>query len=599
MTVLNTVMKVTELPSVPASNVSYLIKHPDDVLSWAIKDTQKGGVATARRSVRLQGPRWMLRGDTQTYQIQDYDVQKTYDVSVSAGSVVRVDDIIEVTAPLTGDKVQLYVNQERSQILIDAVKILTPTIESPSDRDWQVMLPVSITVSAYQTLGASDPVSETDVRYRPAGELLYQTATYAGGTGSLELPELQAGVRYGVQVRYRSVGGRVSNWSREVYFTTRYEPIGTLEVGKLVKGDASSLASFGSDIQVDATGTYMLISAPGQTGTGVVQAYEKILESWTASGPLTPSYYSAGSRFGHCVRMSKDGQLAIVGAPYETNQHLEGGAAYLFVRTGSSWAQLVRLLPNEGVMGQHFGASIAVSDDGTLAMVSAPDADSQAGAVYVYAKVSGIWTEVQKIVSDRASTTGRFGQEIALSGDGSVLAVTLTTSTPSAMNVVELYQNNGEHWVRYQTLADSGGVLTDLFGKSLAISETGGVLMIGAPGYNGTGKVSVYVETDEGWVLDQALVDGRVVAGDAFGYRVKMSRSGLHAIIGAPETNNGQGVAYLYRIEYTNWHSVVQLLGSDTSAGSYFGESVGLQESGQMILVGAGRNVPGSVYLFA
>jgi len=149
MNTLNKVVKQIQNPVVLDSSVSYLVKHPEDVITWAIEDTVKGGLSTARRTVRLTGNRYLLRGASGMYQIQDYDFRKNYEVSVSAGSVVRVDQTIEVTAPDAGSEMQLYVNGERSRILLESTVIQIPLILSPKEREYQVVLPVSLSISSY------------------------------------------------------------------------------------------------------------------------------------------------------------------------------------------------------------------------------------------------------------------------------------------------------------------------------------------------------------------------------------------------------------------------------------------------------------------
>ncbi|KAA3663098.1 MAG: hypothetical protein DWQ04_11605, partial [Chloroflexi bacterium] len=67
------------------------------------------------------------------------------------------------------------------------------------------------------------------------------------------------------------------------------------------------------------------------------------------------------------------------------------GAAYVFVRSGSSWSQQVKLTANDTEAGDYFGRSVAVNGD--TAVIGADGEDHggfYAGSVYVYALYAGL-----------------------------------------------------------------------------------------------------------------------------------------------------------------------------------------------------------------
>ena len=73
---------------------------------------------------------------------------------------------------------------------------------------------------------------------------------------------------------------------------------------------------------------------------------------------------------GKSVALSGDGSTALVGGPTDAEN---SGAAWVFTRSGSSFAQPGTKLTGvlEGGEG-HFGASVALSSDGNDALVGAP-----------------------------------------------------------------------------------------------------------------------------------------------------------------------------------------------------------------------------------
>ena len=79
-----------------------------------------------------------------------------------------------------------------------------------------------------------------------------------------------------------------------------------------------------------------------------------------------------------------------------------------------------------------FGHGVALSADGNVMAVSAPENDNNgndAGHIKVYSKVSGIWTQIGQDI-EGVIANDRIGYKIALSDDGTTLAF----SSPSSAN---------------------------------------------------------------------------------------------------------------------------------------------------------------------
>jgi hypothetical protein len=94
---------------------------------------------------------------------------------------------------------------------------------------------------------------------------------------------------------------------------------------------------------------------------------------------LTAADGAAGDQFGLAVALS--GSTAVVGAPFKNS---ETGAAYVFVRSGTTWSQQAKLTAAHRTANDEFGDSVALS--GTTAVAGAPGANANAGAAYVFVK---------------------------------------------------------------------------------------------------------------------------------------------------------------------------------------------------------------------
>ncbi len=102
---------------------------------------------------------------------------------------------------------------------------------------------------------------------------------------------------------------------------------------------------------------------------------------------LTASDGAAEDIFGNSVAL--DGNTALIGALFKTvNANSEQGAAYVFVRSGTTWTQQQELTASDGAAGEHFGTAVALSGD--TALVSASNAlvngHARQGAAYVFVR---------------------------------------------------------------------------------------------------------------------------------------------------------------------------------------------------------------------
>jgi hypothetical protein len=118
------------------------------------------------------------------------------------------------------------------------------------------------------------------------------------------------------------------------------------------------------------------------------------------------------------VALTDHGDVALVGA--DAKDGLKG-AAYLFVRRGGSWSERQKLQASDGGPDDFFGASVALSKDGDVALVGAPDGLLfKLGAAYVFVRRAGSWSERQKLGASDAAPRDFFGDSVALSEDGDV-----------------------------------------------------------------------------------------------------------------------------------------------------------------------------------
>ena len=204
--------------------------------------------------------------------------------------------------------------------------------------------------------------------------------------------------------------------------------------------------------------------------------------AWTPLGTRLNGKLS-NSHFGAAVALSNDGSILAVGAPRNDNQR---GLVRVFARTDSSssttWTQRGDDLTG-AAMNVRFGDSVALSADGTVLAVGASEYShsgvSKAGGVWVYVWAGGSWTDRgEAIVSSTAQAL--FGAAVALSNDGTVVAAggSWHDNSKGVARVYEWQSGSGSWQQRGADL--NGGSQNDMFGSRVELSSDGSTLAVSA-----------------------------------------------------------------------------------------------------------------------
>ena len=188
---------------------------------------------------------------------------------------------------------------------------------------------------------------------------------------------------------------------------------------KLTASDAAANDQFG--ISVSISGDYVIAGAyyedTGGTDAGAAYIFKRGTgtETWTEEAKIQASDIAANDSFGYAV--SIDGDTVVVGARQEDEGGTDAGAAYIFTRSGTTWAQQEKLMASDKQAGDNFGNS-AVSISGNRVVVGAAYEDtngSNAGAAYIFERSGTTWTEVKKILASDGQAND-YGGSVAIDG---------------------------------------------------------------------------------------------------------------------------------------------------------------------------------------
>lgn len=393
------------------------------------------------------------------------------------------------------------------------------------------------------------------------------------------------------------------------------------------------LMNFGTAVALSANGDSLAVGASwedsGSTGvngdpydtsateSGAVYVFARTNGTWAQEAYVKASNTDIGDQFGHAVALSGDGNTLAVGAYGEgsgatgingnqlDNSEGDSGAVYAFTRAGGVWTQEAYVKASNSRMGFDFGRDLALSSDGNTLAVGARDEGSdskgidgdpwnlsayKAGAVYVFTRASGVWTQQAYVKASNTDAGDRFGT-VALSGDGDTLAVGAVFEASSARGVygdetsnwlpnsgaVYVFTRANGIWTQQAYMKSSNADFGDVFGFSLGLSMDGNTLVVGAfwedgasSGVGGnqtsnaltdSGAAYVFTRANGAWAQTEYLKAFNPGANDQFGGTVAISGDGNMVVVGAmwedsaatgvdgPQSNESardSGAAYLF-----------------------------------------------------
>jgi hypothetical protein len=381
--------------------------------------------------------------------------------------------------------------------------------------------------------------------------------------------------------------------------SARPAPTSTLsQQAKIVAGDATQRDYFGHAVAVSADGAIGIVSAWGRgRGTGTVYAFSQSGGVWTQQQRLNPSDPITGDQFGSSVAVSSDGTTAVVGAESKASS---AGAVYVFTRSGSVWTQQQKLTASDSAAGIRLGSSAGLSADGNTLIAGARGNGVGAGAAYVFTRSGSVWSQQQKLTASDAAAGDYFGSAVAMSGDGAT-AVAGAPAKASSTGAVYVYSRSGSVWTQQQKLTASDGATGDSFGTSVATSSDGSTTLAGASGKAGyTGAAYAFTRSGVVWTQQAKLTASNGVAADAFGGHVALSSNGSVAFLSASGKLDNTGAIYQFTRSGSVWTQATETTSTDDADGDTVGSSISTTGTGGVAFVGADgdEKYTGAAYVF-
>lgn len=343
------------------------------------------------------------------------------------------------------------------------------------------------------------------------------------------------------------------------------------------------------------------------SGAGAVYVFVRTNSTWTQQAYLKASNAEAGDGFGRAVAIS--GDTIVVGAPSEgsnatgvngdpnNNSLLLSGAAYVFVRSGTTWTQQAYLKASNTDDDDHFGSSVDIS--GNTIVIGADHEDSSAsgvngdqanngaadsGAAYVFTRSGTTWTQQAYLKASNTDPDDDFGVSVAVDGDTILVGAWREDSAARGVNgdqadnsagisgATYVFTRSGVTWTQQAYLKSGNSDAFDLFGCAVSLSgdsavigarnESSDAIGVNAPLTGGAGTQAdnsaatagaAYVFTRSGvtWTQQAYLKPTNVRPFEHFGCSVAID--GNSVAVGANRWDSDRGEAFVFTRSGTMW----------------------------------------------
>lgn len=354
-------------------------------------------------------------------------------------------------------------------------------------------------------------------------------------------------------------------------------------------GDGGIADRFGSALAFDGTrlvvgGPAVVLPDPGSAQGiegGAAYLYDWNGTAFVDAGRLQSAVRGIDDLFGYAI--AQDGTRIAVGAPGATRDGAERrGQVVVFEQVAGQWIESAVLVPPGSLAFDAAGGAVALA--GNRLVIGAPGRSGQAGSVYVYEFAGGQWNATATLIASDAADEDQFGTAVALAGDTIVVGAPRVEDGggPADSGAVYIYDRAGGSWSQVQRLTDIAATPNALLGNALAFD--GSDLFAAAPGdTNGRGTV-LHWRRNGSFANPVRITPPGLEDFDQYGS--SLAWDGQRLAVGAREFNGGEGAAFLFARDGGGaWQLAAPLVQFDGPPADSAGAAVAI--AGDLALVGA------------
>eukprot|EP00002_Diphylleia_rotans_P021122 TRINITY_DN4111_c0_g1_i2.p1 TRINITY_DN4111_c0_g1~~TRINITY_DN4111_c0_g1_i2.p1 ORF type:complete len:872 (-),score=148.12 TRINITY_DN4111_c0_g1_i2:141-2756(-) len=272
----------------------------------------------------------------------------------------------------------------------------------------------------------------------------------------------------------------------------------------LLASDASSTNEFGWSVAI--TDNYALVgsrfSDPNSvSNAGAAYIFSRSSAGWNQQAILTASNKAADDRFGHCVAITNQYAIATsVHADFVTAT--DAGAAYIFIRTNSTWTEHAILTALNKEPDSYFGVSLAMTNN--FAIVGAHGTNYGAadyvGSAFIFSRSGTTWTQQALFTAGSNAQLDQYAYAVSLTDLHAVVGrpTGVNTNQATSPGAAFVYTVSGGTWALSATLSASNFAVGDFFGTVVSISTN--YLLVGA-----ANQYHIYSRSGSSWLQQQTI----------------------------------------------------------------------------------------------
>jgi hypothetical protein len=379
------------------------------------------------------------------------------------------------------------------------------------------------------------------------------------------------------------------------------------QMGLDINGEAGGDNS-GWSVSLNDAGDRVAIGALYNDGNGADSGHTRVYQwngtAWVQMG-LDINGEVAGDQSSYSVSLNAAGDIVAIGAPYNDGNGSNSGHARIYKWNGTAWVQMGLDIDGEAALDL-FGNSVSLNTAGDRVAIGAYVNDGNgldSGHTRIYRSTPLLANG--KIGHDLVGidSVSNSGFSISLNHPGDIIALGEPDSLAggTGRGTTRVFKLSGNtNWIQLgQTL--SGLTDGDSFGESVSLNSSGNRIAIGAP-YNDAGGTNrgvtriLQLSGNNVWTLLGEPISG-VANNDYSGYSVSLNSLGNRVIIGSPNSPGGgtlRGSASVFQWSGTAWNIMGASINGEANS-DYYGTSVSINASGDVIAIGAPYNDGGGV----
>jgi hypothetical protein len=234
-------------------------------------------------------------------------------------------------------------------------------------------------------------------------------------------------------------------------YVFRFDGTGWFQQAKLLAHDGVELATFGNSVAVSDDGNTAFIGAPGYDSkgrtAGSVYVFKYKNGEWSETQKLIASDATHGDHFGQNIAAS--GKYAVIGAYGDDNAepndvYCNSGSAYVFGYNGDKWTEQAKLQLPCGQCLNQFGWSVDVYSNKVI--VGAPDGHwgivNGTGHAYLFVYNGKRWIQSTEYMPESVMFGDHFGWSVAISDEAIVVGAELSDANGIDSGIVYIFNSN-------------------------------------------------------------------------------------------------------------------------------------------------------------